>query len=50
MEEQKKPKKKKTLYTVLMIICIGVFLFSLYKVIGIILDYKEIDDYYDEAN
>lgn len=50
MEEKKKPKKKKTLYTVLMIICIGVFLFSLYKVIGIILDYKEIDDYYDEAN
>ena len=46
---QEKKKFPKGLYTVLMLICIVVFLFALYKVVGIVLDYKEIDDYYDAA-
>ena len=46
----KKPKKNKGVYTVLMLICIAVFLFALYKVVGILMDYKEIDDYYNNAN
>ncbi len=46
-EKQKKTGLKKNIYTVLMIVCVAVFLFALYKVVGILLDYKEIDDYYD---
>lgn len=49
-EKQKKARSdKKNIYTVLMLICVIVFLFALYKVVGILLDYKEIDDYYNEA-
>ncbi len=51
-EIESKPKKKKKggmFYTVLMLLCAVVFLFALYKVVDIILDYKAIDDYYDAA-
>lgn len=48
MEENaaKKKSNKKGVYTVLMLICVVVFLFALYKVIGIYSEYKEIEDYY----
>ena len=50
MEDKKNKPKKKQIYTVLMLICVVVFLFALYKVVTIIMDYKAIDDYYDKAN
>ena len=49
MEEKKKGKKNK-IYTILMLVCIIVFMFALYKVVNIIFDYKEIDDYYEKTN
>lgn len=48
MEGNKKTKKK-TLYTILMLICIGVFIFALYNVVNILLEYKEIEDFYDDT-
>lgn len=45
MEEQKRPKKK-PIYTVLMLICVVVFLFALYNVVDILMEYKEIENYY----
>ena len=50
MEEKRKKPRRKQAYTVLMLLCIIIFLFALYKVISIVLDYKEIDDYYKKAN
>jgi len=50
MEKKKNKTEKKQTYTILMLICIIVFLFALYKVVTIIMDYKEIDDYYKKAN
>ena len=47
--EEKKKSKRGTVYTILMVICVIVFLFALYKVVSIILDYKEIDNYYEKA-
>ena len=47
---EKKPSKKKGIYTVLMLICIAVFLVALYKIIDIYMGYKEIDDFYNQAN
>lgn len=44
--EEKKKSKGKALYTILMILCIGVFIFALYNVVTIMMDYKEIEDYY----
>ena len=41
--------KKKFLYTILMLICIAVFIFALYNVINILLEYKEIEDFYDNT-
>lgn len=49
MEENKKKKSKRPLYTVLMIVCAIVFVVALYNVVTIALDYKEIDDYYEET-
>lgn len=49
MEENKKRKAKNSIYTVLMLVCIVVFLFALYNVIKILSDYKEIDNYYEAA-
>ena len=49
MEEKKKNSSKKTIYTILMMICIVVFLFSLYNVIKILNEYNEIDEYYEET-
>ena len=49
MEEKKKNSSKKTIYTILMMICIMVFLFSLYNVIKILNEYNEIDEYYEET-
>lgn len=46
MDEKKRPKKK-TIYTVLMLICIIVFLFALYNVVEIMNKYREIDRYYE---
>lgn len=46
----KNKNKNKSVYTVLMLVCIVVFLFALYKVVSILMDYKEIDDYYKNAN
>lgn len=46
---EKPKKKKKTVYTVLMLICILIFLFALYKVVSILIDYKKVDDVYDGA-
>ncbi len=46
-EEKKKKKKGKGIYTLLMVICVGVFIFALYNVIDIMLEYKEIEDYYE---
>ncbi len=48
--EGKKKSTKKAIYNVLLLICIIVFLFALYKIVGIVLDYKEIDDFYNSAN
>ena len=48
-EKKSDNKKKRMTYTALMLICIIVFLFALYKVIGIIIQYKNIDDYYKNA-
>lgn len=50
MSEKKAKSGKKQYYTVLMLICIIVFLFALYKVVSILMDYKKIDDYYEKAN
>ena len=47
--EVKKKSKKKTIYTVLMLVCIAVFLFALYNVIDIMMEYKEIEDFYDDT-
>lgn len=47
--EGKKKSKKKFLYTILMLICIGVFIFALYNVVTILLEYKAIDDYYEDT-
>ena len=47
---EKKPSKKKGIYTVLMLLCIAVFLVALYKIIDIYMGYKEIDDFYNQAN
>jgi len=47
--EGKKKSKKKTIYSVLMMLCIAVFLFALYNVVDILMEYKEIDDYYDDT-
>ncbi len=33
-----------------MIVFLGVFLFSLYKVVGIVWEYRQIDNFYDETN
>lgn len=49
MKEKKSKSGKKQFYTVLMLICIIVFLFALYKVVSILIDYKKIDDYYEKA-
>ena len=32
-----------------MLICIGVFIFALYNVVNILLEYKEIEDFYDDT-
>lgn len=51
MEEKKSNnKRKKQIYTVFMLICIVIFLFALYKVLDIFLEYKGIDDFYKGAN
>lgn len=47
--EEKKTGRKKKIYTALMVICIVIFLFALYKVIDILLEYKGIDDFYKQA-
>ena len=47
--EGNKKSKKKVLYTILMLICIAVFIFALYNVINILLEYKEIEDFYDNT-
>ena len=47
--EGKKSSKKKTIYTVLMLICIVIFLFALYNIVDIMLEYKEIEDFYDDT-
>lgn len=49
MEAKKKRKAKQGVYTVLMLVCIVVFLFALYNVVTIMMDYKEIDNYYDDT-
>ena len=49
MKEKKSKSGKKQFYTVLMLICIIVFLFALYRVVSILIDYKKIDDYYEKA-
>ena len=42
-------KKNKGLYIVLMLICLMVFIYALYNVVTIMLDYKEIEDYYENT-
>ena len=49
MREERKKGKKKGIYTILMLICAVVFLFALYKVVDILMEYKQIDDFYDGA-
>ena len=49
MTDSNKKKNKKGIYTVLMLVCAIVFFFALYKVVDILMDYKEIDDFYDET-
>lgn len=46
---KKNKSNKKSLYTILMLICIIVFLFALYNVVKIVMDYKEIDNYYGDV-
>ena len=43
----KKRGTKKALRIVLMLICIGIFVFSLYNIIDIMMEYKEIESYYE---
>ncbi len=49
MKEKETKGKRKGIYTVLMLVCIVVFLFALYKVVDILMNYKEIDDFYKDA-
>ena len=44
MREERKKGKKKGIYTILMLICAVVFLFALYKVVDILMEYKQIDE------
>lgn len=44
--EGKKKSKKKGIYTILMLLCTIVFMFALYNVINIVMDYKEVESYY----
>ncbi len=41
-----KKKKNKSIYTVLMLLCVVVFLYALYNVVTIMMDYKEVESYY----
>lgn len=51
MERDKGEKKQKRnrVYSVLFLACIAIFLFSLGKLVGILLDYKDVSDFYDAA-
>ena len=50
MNLKKKHRREKLLNRILMIVFLGVFLFSLYKVVGIIREYRQIDQFYENAN
>lgn len=44
---EKKKSKNKGVYTALMLVCVVIFLFALYNVVTILMDYKEVEDYYN---
>lgn len=43
----KKKSARKGIYTALMLVCVIIFLFALYNVVNIIMEYKEIESYYE---
>lgn len=45
-----KKKNNRSVYTIFILLCAVVFLFALYKIVGIMMDYKAIEDYYKGAN
>lgn len=48
-EKKGNNKNKKGIYTILMLICAIVFFFALYKVVDILVEYKTIDNFYDDT-